>query len=96
MWRRVCRCFSVQQKVTDQLFDVLLKFEKVDPAALTPQATYAELGLDSVDVVETIAALEGLLGVDLDEEDALALRSVSDTIALFTKHCSEDSNSTAE
>ena len=42
---------------------------ELDPAEITPDATFESLGIDSLDVVEMIMDLENELGVELEVED---------------------------
>ena len=41
----------------------------LDPAVITPDATFETLGIDSLDVVEMVMDLEEELGIELDMED---------------------------
>ena len=42
---------------------------ELDPAEISPESTFADLGIDSLDIVEMVMELEGELGVDLEVED---------------------------
>ena len=42
---------------------------ELDPAEITPESTFEDLGIDSLDIVEMIMDLEGELGIELDMED---------------------------
>ena len=42
---------------------------ELDPAEITPDSTFEDLGIDSLDIVEMVMELEGELGVDLKVED---------------------------
>ena len=42
---------------------------ELDPAEITPESTFEDLGIDSLDIVEMIMDLESELGVELDMED---------------------------
>ncbi len=41
----------------------------MDPSEITPDSTFENLGIDSLDVVEMIMDLETELGVELEMED---------------------------
>ena len=41
---------------------------ELDPAEITPDSTFEDLGIDSLDIVEMVMELEGELGVDLEVE----------------------------
>ena len=42
---------------------------ELDPSEITPEATFEDLGIDSLDIVEMVMELVGELGVDLEVED---------------------------
>ncbi len=42
---------------------------ELDPAEITPEATFETLGIDSLDIVEMVMDLESELGVELEVED---------------------------
>ena len=42
---------------------------ELDPAEITPESTFEDLGIDSLDIVEMVMELEGELGIELDMED---------------------------
>ena len=42
---------------------------ELDPAEISPESTFEDLGIDSLDVVEMVMDLESELGVELEMED---------------------------
>ena len=42
---------------------------EIDADDITPETTFASLGIDSLDIVEMIMDLESELGIELDMED---------------------------
>ena len=53
----------------EKLVNYAAKQLELDPAEITPDATFESLGIDSLDIVEMIMDLESELGVELDLED---------------------------
>ena len=53
----------------EKLVNYLVNEKDVDPDVITPNATFEDLGLDSLDVVEMAVELEDELGVELEVED---------------------------
>lgn len=55
------------------MFEKLVEYAsrqlELDPSEITPDSTFENLGIDSLDVVEMIMDLETELGVELDMED---------------------------
>jgi len=90
MWRlasRAVRSFSYSNaEVQTKVFDVLKRFDNIDVAKINEKATFEELGLDSLDSVELVVALEDMLDVDLPEAEALAISSVPEAVETLLKH----------
>ena len=42
---------------------------EIDESEISPESTFESLGIDSLDIVEMIMALESELGIELDMED---------------------------
>eukprot|EP00798_Chlamydomonas_sp_ICE-L_P025735 gene25735-11395_t len=73
--------FLDKDKVIERVVYVAKHFEKVDPAKVTPAATFErDLGLDSLDVVELLMALEEEFGVEIPDAEADKIASVSDAV----------------
>lgn len=53
----------------DKLVNYAAKQLELDPADITPDATFETLGIDSLDIVEMIMDLENELGVELAVEE---------------------------
>ncbi len=59
----------------------------VDEAALVDTANFSnDLGLDSLDVLETFMALEKAFNVKINDEDAEKLTTVGAVIDYFSQH----------
>lgn len=59
---------------------------KVDPARITEDARFVEdLGAESIQSVELVAAFEEEFDIDMDEEAALAVRSVGNAVEFIDK-----------
>ena len=59
---------------------------KVDPARLTDNARFVEdLGAESIQSVELVAAFEEEFDVEMEEEAALAVKSVGKTVEFIDK-----------
>ena len=52
--------------------DILQEKLELDPAALTDDATFESLGVDSLDLVELICEIEDRLNVDFGDPEGLA------------------------
>ena len=91
MWRfgLLARRFSAQSAITEKVFEVLKKFDNVDPSRITAEAKFTEVGLDSLDAVEAVVALEDMLQIELTDEEALRIEDVPEAVATFSKYYKE-------
>ncbi|MBU0480813.1 MAG: DUF1493 family protein [Proteobacteria bacterium] len=69
-----------------QVIEVIAEEFELDPAQLTPEATlYDDLGLDSLDAVDLVVALEKSFGVKLANEEAIkSVRTMGDLFTLIS------------
>ena len=59
----------------------------VDPEKVTPEASFVDdLGADSLDTVELVMAFEEEFAIDIPDEEAEQLRTVSEAVAYIEKH----------
>uniref|UniRef100_A0A7S0X0D8 Acyl carrier protein n=1 Tax=Chlamydomonas leiostraca TaxID=1034604 RepID=A0A7S0X0D8_9CHLO len=73
--------FLDKDKVTERVMYVAKHFEKVDPAKVSASAHFEkDLGLDSLDVVELVMALEEEFGVEIPDAEADKISSVTDAV----------------
>ncbi|BGP15296.1 hypothetical protein JCM10213_002989 [Rhodosporidiobolus nylandii] len=66
--------------------DVLKSFEKVDSTKVTPAASFTnDLGLDSLDAVEVVMAIEEEFAIEIPDEDADRITTVGEAIDYISK-----------
>ena len=66
-----------QDEIVTQVNAVLEEGFEIDSSLITPEARLGEdLGLDSLDGVDLVVALEKRIGCEVDEETARAMRTV--------------------
>jgi len=62
----------------------------VDPAEIRPEHSFTfDLGAESIQSVELVAAYEAEFGIEMDEDAALAVENVGDAIEFITRICKE-------
>jgi acyl carrier protein len=61
--------------------EILLRKKKTDPSAIGPETTLASLGIDSLEGLEVIFALEDRFGITISDEDAVAMKTVGAVVA---------------
>ncbi len=70
----------------ERVVKVASQILKVDPARITDDARFVEdLGAESIQSVELVAAFEEEFDIDMDEEAALAVRSVGNAVEFIDK-----------
>ncbi|MBN8215120.1 MAG: acyl carrier protein [Spirochaetes bacterium] len=75
---------------------MVVDFEKVkaiikeklnlDTAEISKESTFADLGADSLDIVELIMALEEEFGVEIPDEEAEKIKTVGDAVKYIEDH----------
>lgn len=77
---------SVEERVKEVTARVL----KVDPGRIKPTDNFAaDLGAESVQSIELVATFEEEFGIEMDEEEALSVDTVSSAAEFITKVCRE-------
>ncbi|KAG8887172.1 hypothetical protein FRB99_004309, partial [Tulasnella sp. 403] len=66
-----------KEGVTARIINVLESFEKVDASKLTPSSSFAEdLGLDSLDAVEVVMAIEEEFAIEIPDAEADEIKTI--------------------
>jgi acyl carrier protein len=78
---------TVDEGIRQKVIEVLSEEFELDPDRLIPEATlYNDLGLDSLDAVDLVVALEKAFSFKLTDEAAVrAVRTVDDLFRLIEK-----------
>jgi NADH dehydrogenase (ubiquinone) 1 alpha/beta subcomplex 1, acyl-carrier protein len=79
--------FLDRTEVTDRIVAVIKNFDKVDASKVTPESKFAEdLGLDSLDSVEVVMAIEDEFAVEIPDAEADKMASVPDAVEYIVGH----------
>ena len=75
------------EEIKTRIADVIKSFEKVDPNAVKPEAKFtADLGLDSLDAVEVVMAIEEEFNIEIPDADwACGIPQVLDALATLAE-----------
>ena len=66
---------------------VVKNFDQVDPTKVSPETKFADdLGLDSLDVVEVVMAIEDEFAIEIPDTEADAIASIADAVEYISKH----------
>lgn len=69
------------EELTSRVIAVLAQTQRLDPARVTPESTFEDLGIDSLDGINIAFALENEFGIDIPDDALPSLRSVRDVCA---------------
>ncbi|OMJ91805.1 hypothetical protein SteCoe_5591 [Stentor coeruleus] len=70
----------------DTALTVLKKFDRFEAQKYAPEKETTQFGLDSLDTVEFVIAMEDCLKIELTDEEALAINSVNQALETFKKY----------
>ncbi|XP_052185727.1 acyl carrier protein 2, mitochondrial-like [Diospyros lotus] len=92
LWRRhlseeVRGSFLDKSEVTDRVITVVRAFQKVDPSKVSPNAHFQnDLGLDSLDTVEVVMALEEEFGFEIPDNEADKINTINLAVDFIASH----------
>lgn len=79
--------FLDKSEVTERVVTVVKNFQKVEPSKVTPNAHFQnDLGLDSLDTVEIVMALEEEFGFEIPDNEADKINSISLAVDFIASH----------
>ena len=74
-------------EVQERIITVIKNFDKVDPAKVTATSKFADdLGLDSLDAVEVVMAIEDEFAIEIPDAEADRIASVGDAVEYISAH----------
>jgi NADH dehydrogenase (ubiquinone) 1 alpha/beta subcomplex 1 len=73
--------------VLQRVLEVVKNFEKVDASKVSAESHFInDLGLDSLDVVEVVMALEQEFVLDIPDHDAEKIQSIPEAVEYIAQH----------
>ncbi|KAF8388606.1 hypothetical protein HHK36_027283 [Tetracentron sinense] len=79
--------FLDKSEVADRIITVVKNFQKIDPSKVTPNAHFQnDLGLDSLDTVEIVMALEEEFGFEIPDNEADKINSINLAVDFIASH----------
>ncbi len=82
---------QIHEKVTKLMADLF----DLDPAALTPEARFQDLGLTSIDAIDLVVELQTMTGRKVNEAGLREVRTIGDIVALVEKHLAQGESTAA-
>ena len=72
--------------VKDRITNVVVQTLKIDPSRITDEARFVEdLGAESIQSIELIAAFEEEFDIEMDEDAAVAVKTVGGAVDFIEK-----------
>jgi acyl carrier protein len=71
----------VEDSIEAEVMAAVVKSQDLDPGKVTPDSTFEELGMTSLDALALINDLEEQFNVAIPNEEAMALRTVGEAVA---------------
>jgi acyl carrier protein len=72
------------QQLYDALKEVLVGRLKVEPEAIKPEASlFEDLGLDSIDLMTAVMAIEEQFGIEVPDSDLEGVNTVEDAVGVL-------------
>jgi NADH dehydrogenase (ubiquinone) 1 alpha/beta subcomplex 1 len=74
-------------EVSDRIVQVVKNFDKVDPDKVVPSSKFSDdLGLDSLDSVEVVMAIEDEFAIEIPDAEADKIASITDAVEYIAGH----------
>ena len=70
----------MDQDLAKQVIEIIAKTQHLDAVKITPDSSFEELGIDSLDGVNILFALENEFDIQIPDEAAKRIRSVRQTV----------------
>ena len=69
-----------QEELTQRILRIIAETQRKDPAQVTIDSSFEELGIDSMDGVNIVFALENEFDINVPDEEVKSIRSVRDMV----------------
>lgn len=71
--------------IEEKVIEIIAREQHLEPGVVKPESTFAELGIDSLDGVNILFALEQEFKIDIPDSVAQNMRSVSQVVDALTR-----------
>ncbi len=70
----------MSESIQERVLKVISKSQRMPIEKITPDSTFEELGIDSMDAINILFDLESEFEIEIDDEKAKQLRKVSEMV----------------
>jgi acyl carrier protein len=81
---------STPDELTQRVLRIIAETQRKEPSQVTADSSFEELGIDSMDGVNIVFALENEFNINVPDEEVKNIRSVRDMIAGVRKLVEQD------
>lgn len=74
----------MSETIQDRVLKVIATTQRIPIERVTPQSTFEELGIDSMDSINILFDLESEFDIEIDDEDAKKIHTIEEMIAGVT------------
>ena len=64
-----------------KVIEIVAAVKRIPPESVRPEATFAELGMDSLDKINVLFELESAFDIDIPDQDAGTISTVGEIVA---------------
>ncbi len=68
------------ESIESQVITLIAKKKKLDPAAISVDSTFEQLGVDSLDAADLLFTFEDTFGIVVPDDAAQSMKSVRDVV----------------
>jgi acyl carrier protein len=72
------------ETIQDRVLKVIATTQRLPPERVTPDSSFEELGIDSMDSINILFDLESEFDIEIDDEDAKKIRTIPEMVAGVT------------
>lgn len=87
-----------EEELTGRVITIITEAQKLPPGTVTPDSTFEELGMDSLDGINLLFAFEEAFDINIPEHHAQQMKSVRQTVTglreLLEKRAAQDPDET--
>jgi acyl carrier protein len=77
------------EQLTSEVVAIVAEIAEIDAARISPTARLEDLGIDSLDGLRIVAAVEKRYGIVIDEAEIARIRTMPDILGLVRRHAPE-------
>ncbi len=83
----------MSEEVVQKVIAVIARKKKLDPATITADSTFEQLGLDSLDAADLLFTFEDTFGIVVPDDVALSMKTVGQVATAVQKLLEEHGKS---